>query len=38
MNYTERDDPLAAARGVVNGILISIPIWAFIALVVWALW
>lgn len=29
------DNPLAPARGVINGVLFSIPIWAVIALVVY---
>ena len=28
------EDPLAPARGVINGLLLSLPIWA----VIWAAW
>jgi len=29
------DDPSAAVRGIVNGLSLSIPLWALIALLVW---
>lgn len=31
------DDPLAPARGIFNGLLLSIPVWALIALAWWLL-
>lgn len=31
------DDALATGRGIVNGVLLSLPIWAVLALAWWAL-
>jgi hypothetical protein len=28
-------DPLSPARGIINGLLISIPIWVIVGLIVW---
>ena len=32
------DDPLAAARGIVNGLLLSLFLWAVLGVIGWALW
>lgn len=33
---TTREDSLNAARGIVNAVLLAIPVWALIALAIWA--
>ena len=32
------DDPLAAARGMVNGLLLSLFLWIVIGVIGWAFW
>ena len=34
-NCPDEEDPLSPARGIINGLLISIPIWIVVGLIVW---
>ena len=33
--HQNKDEPLSPARGIINGLIISIPIWIVVGLIVW---
>ncbi len=32
------DDPFAPMRGIVNGLLMTLPFWLLVGLVIWGIW